>query len=223
MQSKLLISKSTLAAVLAGTALTLGSAAALAADEADAPDSAQIQQDDGADAAGTADSDVGSADADSAGADADSADADTDMDVDTDADAGASSDGGFITQQDDSQTLAKDIMGISLRDGPGDDATEIGKITNLILDEDDKLAGVVVGVGGFLGIGQKDVGVPWDRIDQVNEEDKTAVSDLTKDELKDAPEFMSAEEQRREEEAQRQMEENQSQAPAGGAPAAPAQ
>lgn len=209
MQTKLLISKSTLAAVLAGTALTLGSAAALAADDADAQDSAQMQQDNGDDAASAADT-AGSTDASSA-------------DADDSADASDSADGGFITQQDDSQTLAKNIIGISLRDGPGDDASEIGKVTDLILDDNDKLEGVVVGVGGFLGMGQKDVGVPWSRIDQVNVEDKTAISDLTKDELKDAPEFMSAEEQRKEEEAQQQMQENQSDAPAGGAPAAPAQ
>lgn len=186
MLAKTLISKSTLAAVLAGTALTLGSAGAMAqaADAADdAPDA--LQQDAAPDSAGQADSQL-------------------------------VTEGGFITQQASSQTLAKSILGISLRDGPGDDAQEIGKVTDLILDDNNQLQGVVVGVGGFLGMGRKDVGIPWDKIDQLDPANKTAVTNLSKEELKDAPEFVTTEEMEREEQAQRQMEENQSQAGSGG-------
>lgn len=194
MLTKTLISKSTLAAVLAGTALTLGSAGAMAqaADGASASDA--MQQDD---ASGSGMEQAGS-------------------DLVTE--------GGFITQQASSQTMAKSIIGISLRDGSGDDAQEIGKVTDLILDDNNRLQGVVVGVGGFLGIGQKDVGIPWDEITQLDPANKTAVTNLTKEALKEAPAFMTTEQKEKEEQAQRQMEENQSPAaPAAGAPAAPSE
>lgn len=190
MLTKTVISKSTLAALLAGTALTLGSAGAMA--QATDSTADPVQQQDGA---------------------SDSTDQ---------ADSELVTEGGFITQQASSQTMAKSIIGISLRDGPGDDAAEIGKVTDLILDDNDRLQGVVVGVGGFLGIGQKDVGIPWDKIDQVDPVNRTAVTNLTKDELKEAPEFMTTEEKEKEEQAQRQMEENQAPAaPGAGAPASP--
>lgn len=192
---KTMISKSALAAMLAGTALTLGSAGAMAQAADDASASEPMQQDGGA--------------ATSSGMEQ--------------ADPELATEGGFITQQASSQTMAKSIIGISLRDGSGDDAKEIGKVTDLILDGNNRLQGVVVGVGGFLGIGQKDVGIPWEELEQIDPANKTAVTDLTKEELNDAPAFMTTEQKEREEQAQRQMEENQSQsAPAAGTPAAPA-
>lgn len=211
MYSKTLISKSTLAAVLAGTALTLGSTGVLAqaADDADRADTAGQMQE--------------SKDASSSASDAASNAGDASSDSAENAGSDVITEGGFITQQADSQTLAKSILGISLRDGPGDDAKEIGKITDLILDENLKLDGVVVGVGGFLGIGAKDVGIPWEKIDQIDPQNKTAVTNLTKEELNDAPAFVTTEQKQKEEQAQRQMEENRAAPAAGGMqPAAPA-
>jgi hypothetical protein len=42
---------------------------------------------------------------------------------------------------------------------PGDN--KIGEIKDVILDHDGKASAVMIGVGGFLGIGAKDVAVPY--------------------------------------------------------------
>lgn len=46
----------------------------------------------------------------------------------------------------------------------GADNTRIGETEELLLDSAGKVAGVVIGVGGFLGIGEKRVAVPFDKL-----------------------------------------------------------
>jgi sporulation protein YlmC with PRC-barrel domain len=50
---------------------------------------------------------------------------------------------------------------------------KIGDISDLIADESGKVDRVVIGVGGFLGIGQHNVGLPWDKVKFVMEPIKT--------------------------------------------------
>lgn len=106
----------------------------------------------------------------------------------------AGSQGGFITQQKSSQLLATNVIGMSIRNSSSPDAKEIGKVTDLIMDQDHKLVGVVVGVGGFLGIGQKDVGIPWSQVKEIVPDAKTAVVSLSKEQLEKAPEFVTTKE-----------------------------
>jgi sporulation protein YlmC with PRC-barrel domain len=47
----------------------------------------------------------------------------------------------------------------------GPDGQTVGKVEDLLLDRDQKLAGVIVSVGGFLGVGSKSVALPPDRVD----------------------------------------------------------
>ena len=50
------------------------------------------------------------------------------------------------------------------------DANEkIGDISELLVDQTGKVEAVVIGVGGFLGMGEHDVAVPFDQIKFVNE------------------------------------------------------
>lgn len=126
----------------------------------------------------------------------------------------------FITQQQSSQTLASSVIGMSIHNGTGKDAQDIGKVTDLILDQDHKLAGVVVGVGGFLGIGQKDVGIPWNKVAQINPETHVAIVNMSKEALEKAPPFTSAEQKKAEKE-QEKMKAQQSQ-PSGGIAPMPA-
>lgn len=55
------------------------------------------------------------------------------------------------------------IMGSDLRGSNvyGMNNESIGDITDLVIDRDGRVAAVIIGVGGFLGIGQKDVAVPY--------------------------------------------------------------
>lgn len=48
---------------------------------------------------------------------------------------------------------------------------EIGTITDLIIGEDGQIHAVVVGVGGFLGMGEKDVAIEWDSLELTKGED----------------------------------------------------
>lgn len=127
----------------------------------------------------------------------------------------------FITDQQSSQTLTSSIIGMSIHNGTGKNSAEIGKITDLILDKDHKLTGVVVGVGGFLGIGQKDVGIPWNKIDQVNPETHVAIVNMSKEALEKAPPFTSMEEKKAQEKQAQEKAKSQQGQPGGGGGGAP--
>src|SRR5215204_2552236 len=49
------------------------------------------------------------------------------------------------------------------------DNEKIGNISEILLDTSGKVSGVIIGVGGFLGIGQHDVLVKMDQLKFVNE------------------------------------------------------
>jgi hypothetical protein len=72
------------------------------------------------------------------------------------------------------------------------DANEsIGSINEIVLGKDGKVAAVVIGVGGFLGMGEREVAVNFDALRVAQDaNNRTVVSlDATKDTLKAAPEW----------------------------------
>jgi len=67
---------------------------------------------------------------------------------------------------------------------------KIGEITDLIVENSGKIDAAMVGVGGFLGIGEKDVAVQFDALKQTTKNNKVyLVLNTTKDALKSAPGF----------------------------------
>jgi sporulation protein YlmC with PRC-barrel domain len=67
--------------------------------------------------------------------------------------------------------------------------TKLGEIMDVLVDRDGKIAVLIVGVGGFLGMGQKDVAVPFNAV-QFKTKDSNKwypVMNTTKDALKNAP------------------------------------
>ena len=67
--------------------------------------------------------------------------------------------------------------------------SRIGEIDDVLLDREAKVVALIVGVGGFLGIGEKHVAVPYNAI-RVTTKDSNKwhlVMNSTKDALKDAP------------------------------------
>jgi sporulation protein YlmC with PRC-barrel domain len=67
---------------------------------------------------------------------------------------------------------------------------KIGEVSDLIVQNDGKIAAAMVGVGGFLGVGEKDVAVPFDEIHKTTKDNKTfLVMNTTKEALKNAPGF----------------------------------
>jgi sporulation protein YlmC with PRC-barrel domain len=93
--------------------------------------------------------------------------------------------------------LGSDFVGtpVTTKDGQ-----HIGKISNLVFDQDGRIELAVIGVGGFLGIGEKEVAVPFEalRSDRVNDK-HVFVIDATKDTLKAAPSFKTLNDQKFEE------------------------
>ena|ERR1700742_1298484 len=68
--------------------------------------------------------------------------------------------------------------------------TKIGKIDDVLVDKSGKITGLVVGVGGFLGVGEKDVIVPFTAVKNTKKDNKWWLTlDETKDGLKSAPGF----------------------------------
>jgi sporulation protein YlmC with PRC-barrel domain len=97
----------------------------------------------------------------------------------------------FINSQRQDQYLASKFKGT---DVIGADDKKIGDVTDILFDKDGKVEAYVVGVGGFLGIGSKEVAlaptafqaVPGDK--SKNESDKLRLS-MTKEQLKEAANF----------------------------------
>ncbi len=68
---------------------------------------------------------------------------------------------------------------------------KIGNISDVVLATDGKVAHVIVGAGGFLGLGERDVAIPYDEITQNG--DKWVLAGYTKDQLKALPKVEVAE------------------------------
>ena len=68
---------------------------------------------------------------------------------------------------------------------------KIGEVMDVLVDKAGKVTSLIIGVGGFLGAGEKDVAVPFDAVRLTNKgNDKWyLVMNTTKDDLKTAPGF----------------------------------
>ena len=75
------------------------------------------------------------------------------------------------------------LIGLTLRN-PANES--IGEIDDVIVDADGRVRQVVVGVGGFLGIGEHKVAIAWD---QLRFDRDVAMVNLTKDQLRAMPEY----------------------------------
>ena len=95
----------------------------------------------------------------------------------------------FVTQQSADQHLASKFKGT---DVIGADDAKIGDVSDLLFDKDRKIIAFIVGVGGFLGIGSKDVAIEPASFQLVPGKDQNDFKlrlAMTKDELKAAPAF----------------------------------
>jgi hypothetical protein len=65
---------------------------------------------------------------------------------------------------------------------------KIGEVMDVLLSPDGKVNALIVGVGGFLGMGEKDVAVGFTSVKHTNKDGKAYLTlDTTKDALKAAP------------------------------------
>lgn len=90
------------------------------------------------------------------------------------------------------QFRAKAALGAKVLDSGG---AEVGRVSDLVLNEDGRLAAVVVNVGGILGIGGKDVAVAANKARLISDETGRVVElEIPKSDLVQAPEFKTQEE-----------------------------
>jgi len=102
--------------------------------------------------------------------------------------AGAMS-GQFMAQQSHDQWRASKLVGLNVY-GPTDQTSsstassannanrgqKIGDINDVLLDHNGNAAAVVIGVGGFLGIGEKNVAVPFKSVEFVMTDNRAVAS-----------------------------------------------
>jgi hypothetical protein len=103
------------------------------------------------------------------------------------------SDAKFVSSQGSDHWVASKFKGVDVM-GPNDE--KIGDVDDLLFDKEGKILAVVVGVGGFLGIGQKDVALDMAAFQVVPASSGTTDPNnvklklaMTKDDLKNAPAF----------------------------------
>lgn len=120
----------------------------------------------------------------------------------------------YLTEQAENQISVNDFLGQAIYTA---DNQSIGDINDLLVQDDGGVVAAVVGVGGFLGIGEKNVAIPFDKItitretatgdaadaaadgetkaEVVAEAEVRLTTTETADSLKNAPEFKTLDDQ----------------------------
>lgn len=98
----------------------------------------------------------------------------------------------FVTEQPSGEWLAHVFFGASVQNTAGE---VVGDINDLVFDRTGRINSVVLGVGGFLGMGEKNVAVPFSQLTFSTGKDNTRVITvaLGKDDLASAPAFKATE------------------------------
>ncbi|HEX6979160.1 MAG TPA: PRC-barrel domain-containing protein [Alphaproteobacteria bacterium] len=129
----------------------------------------------------------------------------------------------IVTEQKDDQTRADNLIGMRVSNPQNEN---IGKVSDLVIENDGRVSAVLVSVGGFLGIGDKHVAVPWDQV-KVAADGKSAMISMNKGQLEQAPAFKTKEDKEAEADRARRATETEAEAArqrsgaSGTGPAAP--
>jgi hypothetical protein len=108
-----------------------------------------------------------------------------------------------VPEQAEHQVRATSLRGVDVSNG---EAT-IGEVSDLIVTEDGRVEAIVVGVGGFLGIGEKLVALSWDSIKLTDQDGyRTILVAATREQLEGMPAFKTLEEKRAEETVMQQRQ-----------------
>jgi sporulation protein YlmC with PRC-barrel domain len=107
----------------------------------------------------------------------------------------------FIPQQDPQDILASSLIGSAVENPAGE---ALGNINDVVLSDQGSVDAIVIGVGGFLGIGEKNVGVNFEAINASTDADGNVVLVLnaSAEELEAAPQYVTVAALRQEQEMQ---------------------
>lgn len=86
--------------------------------------------------------------------------------------------------------LASNLIGSAVYGSAAEDAEMIGDINDIVISPEGDVASIIVGVGGFLGIGEKDVAVDYETIEWADRDgERWLVANMTREQLEAAPAF----------------------------------
>jgi len=104
-----------------------------------------------------------------------------------------------MAAQESDHVLADEYIGAKIVARSDEGLENVGTVSDLVLGPDDKIVGVVVDVGGFLGVGAKPVGLSWASLTEERADGELLLkTELTRQDLEDAPEFKSVSDQQME-------------------------
>ncbi len=98
----------------------------------------------------------------------------------------------FLTKQQDGEVAVVRMAGTPVLNNKGD---QVGKLIDLVLDGEGRAKAIVIGVGGFLGLGSKNVAVPYSavRLGPVVEGARVLVLNASPAQLKAAAAYVATE------------------------------
>lgn len=114
----------------------------------------------------------------------------------------------LIEEQGTEQVLSSDLIGADVMHPQHG---EVGTLDMILFDDRDRIVGGVVAIGGFLGMGTKEVALSWDAFDVQPDEPGVVYINLTADQLEAAPSFKDLETIIAEREAERLQQEMEAQ------------
>jgi sporulation protein YlmC with PRC-barrel domain len=95
----------------------------------------------------------------------------------------------LIDRQKTGEALSSELVGAAVYAATGE---RVGDVNDLVIDGSGRVSGVVIGVGGFLGMGEKNVAVDYASVMKSEDDSGRArlTVNLTKDALKTAAPFV---------------------------------
>jgi len=93
----------------------------------------------------------------------------------------------FVATQSGGEQNTASVIGLPVENNAGG---KPGDINYLVLDNTGKISTAVIGVGGFLGVGEKNVGIPYNELSFTESNGRRiATVDATKETLTNAPSY----------------------------------
>jgi sporulation protein YlmC with PRC-barrel domain len=97
----------------------------------------------------------------------------------------------FLPSASADMHLASRLIGEPVYNGTSDDAEQIGEVSDLVLAADGSIDAAIIGVGGFLGVGEKSVAIDFENLSWTVASDQTdrLILAATSEQLEAAPAF----------------------------------
>lgn len=97
----------------------------------------------------------------------------------------------FLDSQKSNELRGDQLRGLPVKNNSND---AIGTASDIVIDEQGKIVALLIGSGGFLGIGGKLVGVPFDQAKLSTDAtgERTFMVDMTRERFESAPGYVTA-------------------------------